>query len=109
PTELSRIRKVNCDRCHGSGFIYRNPTVVKGLLTQINAGNRQLLEMGIAAPGDCVFSPSLHAAEIHDMDKITLGVTDILNEGQVIQRGAAKRSQASTSLAENEDRLWYAS
>lgn len=112
PTELTRIRKVNCASCHGTGFIYRNATVVRGLLTQINSGNRQLLDLGIAAPGDCIFSPSLHAAEIHDMDKITLGVTDVLNEGQVIQRNAASLSNAQhvlSSLSANEDRLWYAS
>ena len=98
PTEATRIQKVNCESCYGTGFLYRNATVVKGLLTQINAGNRQLIDLGIAAPGDCVFSPSLYAAEIHDMDKITLAVPDVLNEGQIIQRKAGQ----------DTDRLWYA-
>ncbi|NJL53724.1 hypothetical protein HC928_00365 [bacterium] len=110
PTEATRIRKVNCDTCEGLGFIYRNATMVKGLLTQINAGNRQLIDVGLVLPGDCVFSPSLNACEIHDMDKITLCVSDVLHEGQVIQRNAARLSfakQKTTSLKLNEDRLWY--
>lgn len=110
PTEATRILKINCDVCYGTGFLYRNPVVVKGLITQVNAGNRQLIEMGLAAPGDCVFSPSLKAAEIHDMDKITLGIPDVLNEGQVIQRNAAHLSNAryvDNRLSTDEDRLWY--
>ena len=111
PNEATRIRHINCPNCHGTGFIYRNATKVLGLITQINAGNRQLVDLGIALPGDCVFSPSLYAEEIHDMDKITLCITDVLHEGQTIQRGAAHLSYAKTrptDLEEHEDRLWYA-
>lgn len=111
PNEAIRIREVNCPNCHGYGFIYRNATQVLGLLTQVNAGNRQLIDIGIAMPGDCVFSPSLSACEMQDMDRVTLCVTDVLNEGQVIQRGAAHLSNARlrpTDLEETEDRLWYA-
>lgn len=110
PNEAIRIREINCPNCHGYGFIYRNATRVRGLLTQINAGNRQLIDAGIAMPGDCVFSPSLGACEIQDMDRVTLCVTDVMNEGQTIQRGAAHLSTARlrpTDLAETEDRLWY--
>lgn len=111
PNEAIRIREVNCPNCHGYGFIYRNATQVLGLLTQINAGNRQLIDIGLALPGDCVFSPSLAACELHDMDRVTLCVPDVLHEGQVIQRGAAHLSNARlrpTDLETTEDRLWYA-
>ena len=110
-TEATNIRRFDCEACHGDGFIYRNAQVIIGLLTQVNAGNRQLIDIGLAFPGDCVFSPSLGAPEINDMDKITLCITDVLNEGQVIQRNAARLSNAKfrhTALAANEDRLWYA-
>lgn len=111
-TEATNIRNFDCGSCHGDGFIYRNAQIITGLLTQINAGNRQLLDIGLAFPGDCVFSPSLDAPDLDDMDKVTLCITDILHEGQVIQRNAARLSNASTrptDLAPNEDRLWYAS
>lgn len=111
PNEAIRIREVNCTNCHGYGFVYRNAQKVKGLLTQINAGNRQLIDIGIALPGDCVFSPSLSYAGFQDMDRVTLCVTDVLHEGQTIQRGAAHLSNARlrpTDLDVTEDRLWYA-
>jgi hypothetical protein len=111
PNEAVRIRRINCPNCHGTGFMYRNAQRVLGLLTQINAGNRQLLDAGVAMPGDCIFSPSLQAEELQDMDKVTLCVTDVLNEGQIIQRGAAHLSNAQlrpTDLETSEDRLWYA-
>lgn len=111
PNEAIRIREVNCPNCHGYGFIYRNATKIKGLLTQVNAGNRQLIEIGLALPGDCIFSPSLGVCDLQDMDRVTLCLTDVAHEGGTIQRGAAHMSNARlrpTDLAENEDRLWYA-
>lgn len=110
PTEATRIREVHCQNCFGTGFIYRNATKVLGLLTGVNAGNRQLLDIGVAQPGDCVFSPSLQSLEMQDMDRVTLCITDVLNEGQTIQRAAAHLSNARlrpTDLATTEDRLWY--
>lgn len=110
PTEATNIRDFSCTSCHGDGFIYRNAREVVGLLTQINAGNRQLQDIGLAFPGDCVFSPALDGPDMEEMDKVTLCVTDVLNEGQVIQRNAAKLSYAAMrpgDLTANEDRLWY--
>lgn len=111
PNEATRIRQVDCRTCHGYGFMYRNATKVLGLLTAVNAGNRQLIDIGVAMPGDCTFSPSMYADEMQDMDKVTLCITDVLHEGQVIQRNAAHLSNASlliTDLTTQEDRLWYA-
>lgn len=108
--EATRIRKVNCNKCHGTGFFYRNAQMVKGLLTQLNPGNRSLMNLGNTFPGDCVFSPSLQGPALADMDKVTLCVTDVLHEGQTIQRGAAHMSNARfipDDLAVEEDRLWY--
>jgi hypothetical protein len=111
PNEAIRIRRPNCPNCHGWGFIYRNATKVLGLLTAVNAGNRQLIDIGLALPGDAVFSPSLYEAVLTDMDRVTLCLTDVLHEGQTIQRGAAHMSNASLipdDLLSTEDRLWYA-
>ena len=111
PNEAIRIREVNCSNCHGYGYVYRNAQKIKGILTQLNAGNRNLMDIGVGMAGDCTFSPSLSAPELQDMDRVTLCVTDVLNEGQMIQRGAAHLSNARlrpTDLTEAEDRLWYA-
>lgn len=109
-TEATNIRRFDCESCHGDGFIYRNAQVITGLLTQVNAGNRQMLDIGLAFPGDCIFSPSFSSGELNDMDKVTLCLTDVLHEGQVIQRNAAGLSYARlkpTDLSAAEDRLWY--
>jgi len=109
-TEVVNIRPIDCPTCHGDGFIYRNARLITGLLTQINAGNRQLIDLGLAFPGDAIFSPALTSPDMHDMDKVTMCITDVLHEGQVIQRNAARLSNAKarpTDLDASEDRLWY--
>lgn len=109
-TEVTNLRNVHCPSCHGESFVYRNARVVTGLLTQVNAGARQITDAGTIYPGDCTFSPSFAGPDMEDMDKVTLCVTDVLNEGQVIQRNAAYLSNARlrpTDLATTEDRLWY--
>jgi hypothetical protein len=106
----ARIRSLSCVQCHGDGFIYRNAQLITGLLTQINAGNRRLVEAGYLLPGDCTFSPSLRGPKINDFDKITFTFSEVLDEGQVICRNAARLNENKTmptSLAANEDRLWY--
>lgn len=109
-TEMTRIRRVNCPNCHGEGYLYRNAQLITGLMTQINAGNRQMLPEGLAFLGDFVFSPSLKVPDLQDMDKVSFLTTEVLNEGQTIQRNAAGMSEArltNSSLSSAEDRLWY--
>jgi hypothetical protein len=111
-TQMTRMRLTNCNKCGGYNIIYRNATKVLGLITSLNGGNRSLIDIGLAMPGDCVFSPSLRAQEMHDMDRVTMCVEDVFNEGQTIQRNAAHLSEARyvpTTLTVDEDRLWYAS
>lgn len=103
---------IHCDMCNGDGYIYRDPQVIRGLITGVNAGQRQLLEMGFAMPGDAVFSPSLTlgAVSVSDFDRITFLFSQPVSEGQVIVRGAANTADnvfLTTHLATNEDRLWY--
>lgn len=103
---------IHCDMCQGDGYIYRDPQAIRGLVTGVNAGQRQLLEMGFAMPGDAIFSPplALGANSVSDFDRITFLFTQPVSEGQVIVRGAAHTSDnvfLETHLAEHEDRLWY--
>ncbi len=108
PSTLSRI---NCNKCQGDGFLYRNQRCVKGLITSIQAGpNRKLLEGGYAVAGDAVFSPSLNVGRITDFDKITFTFSESIGDGQVIFRGAAHHNENQglrIGVAEDEDRLWY--
>lgn len=104
-------RRLDCAQCGGSGWIYRNAQVIKGLVTSVEAGrSRQLIELGYAVPGDCVFSPSLNAVQVTDFDRITFQYAVPVNEGQVILRNAANledNAMLDLGLAANEDRLWY--
>lgn len=95
----------------GTGWRYRDAQYVRGLVTGIEAGrNKQLLEMGYAIPGDCVFSPSMDIGPIGDFDKITFTVPTTVDEGQVIIRNAANMDTNATlshDILPAEDRLWY--
>ncbi len=107
PTKSS----IFCSYCRGDGYIYRDPMCIHGMVTSVMAGKRQLLEMGFAMPGDCTFSPPLTVyPSVSDADRITFTKSSVINEGQVIVRGAAhigENKQLTSNLAENEDRLWY--
>ena len=104
-------RRYGCEQCGGLGYIFRDAQVIKGLITSIESGkNRQLLEMGYAVPGDCVFSPSLHAREIQDFDRVTFGYASPVSGGQIIMRNSANMNDnalRSLGLEPTQDRLWY--
>jgi len=105
------VRIMNCQKCQGDGWIYRNARVIHGLITSIDPGrDKRLLDIGYAIPGDAVFSPSIAIRNLADFDRITLLYPSPINEGQVILRGAAhleENAHIDTDLEENEDRLWY--
>ncbi len=100
-----------CGFCRGDGYIYRDATCITGLVTGVMAGKRNLAEMGFALPGDCVFSPPLTVyPSVSDADRITFTKSSVINEGQVIVRGAAhigENKSLKSNLEPNEDRLWY--
>jgi hypothetical protein len=105
-----KVRKMTCEQCNGIGYIYRNAQVIRGLLTSINSGNRQMLDIARAEPGDCTFSPSLDVSFISDFDKITFTIAVPIDDGQQIMRGAGTMEDnagLNTRLETNEDRLWY--
>lgn len=107
---LARRRQISCEQCDGNGWLYRNARTIKGLVTSVNSGNRNLVDIGYAEPGDCVFSPSLDVGLISDFDKVTFTYPVPLDGGQQIMRNAANMSDnkgLNTRLTETEDRLWY--
>jgi hypothetical protein len=104
-------RKINCQACGGTGWIYRNAQVIKGIVTSVDTGRgRKLLEMGYAVPGDCTFSPSLRGPTISDFDRITFKYAIPVSDGQTIVRNAAKiqdNQLVDASLTTLQDKLWY--
>lgn len=106
----ARLRRMDCPQCSGDGMIYRGARCVIGLITSVSPGHRYLLTAGIAMPGDCVFSPSMKACDITELDKITFTRAESVNDGQVILRGAHRldtNRTIITDLTPLEDRLWY--
>lgn len=105
------LRRLNCTRCQGDGYIYRQARCIKGLLTSVESGpNRKLIEAGYAVPGDAVFSPSLDVEPIGDFDRITFTKSTFVGEGQIILRNAANiedNAARRTGISTSEDRLWY--
>lgn len=106
-------REPYCPRCRGDGWLYRVPQVVKGLATSIRQ-QRNILDAGIAQPGDMVFSPALEPEgcnhdyrKIGAWDRLTATWEQPLDDGHVLVRGAAQNLALETFLQPNEDRLWY--
>lgn len=111
-----RRRDPHCPRCGGSGWLYRDPLVMTGLAVSIRQ-QRNIMDAGIAQPGDMTFSPQLNVANcstpnrrITAYDKFTALWSQTVDDGQVIVRGAGTRDDNKhriTHLLTNEDRLWY--
>lgn len=112
-----RRREPFCQRCRGDGWLHRDPKVVIGLATSIRQ-QRNILDAGIAQPGDMMFSPSLESLDcslegprkIGAYDKLTALWSQPLDDGNVLVRGAATLDEnlgLNSFLTKDEDRLWY--
>lgn len=108
-THVPRRRTlVNCHRCGGEGYVFRDPRKIVAMITSISE-NRERLEGGWAEPGDCIMSVR-PGYQITSGDLITFTWGQPISGGQVIVRGAGTASEnieRTTNLAANEDRLWY--
>lgn len=111
-----RRREPFCPRCRGDGWLYRSPQLLTGIVTSIR-GQRNILDAGIAMPGDMLLSPEfgdvcgdIDRRSIGAFDKITATWPQPLDDGHVLVRGAAtsyENKGLQTFLQSNEDRLWY--
>jgi len=112
-----RRRDPFCDRCGNDGWLFRAPALLTGTITGIRF-QKNIIDTGIAEPGDAVFSPQLSESDcssnmtrvIGANDKLTATWPEPLNDGHVLIRGAGSLSRNEgyrTSLVDNEDRLWY--
>ena len=96
---------MSCTRCE-NGILYREPEQIMGLITSISY-QRQLLEEGLIAPGDCFMSvaPSQKRPP-SDFDRVTFTWPEPISDGQVIHRGVEAESR--DDLQANEDIVHYA-
>jgi hypothetical protein len=111
-----RRRDPFCPRCRGDGWLYRQPKVLLGLVTSIR-GQRNILDAGIAMPGDMLLSPQIgddcgdcDSRSVGAYDKITALWEQPLDDGHVLVRGAAtsyENQNLVTGLTSSQDRLWY--
>lgn len=118
PNRMDTTQRPFCPRCNGYGFLWRDPVVLPGLLS--NAIVRAEPAMaGWLTPGDLQFSPapipenpvSTSRRPIGEMDKFTATwPTAMDGGGQVILRGAASllpAPGAGFDIDPLADRLWY--
>lgn len=98
----------SCITCYGSGYIYRDPVKIVGLLTALTT-NKFWSQVAWISPGDLSFSPSARTRRIGDFDRIQL-TSPVPVESQVITRGqATSYSPRPSSLESNEDYLYWES
>lgn len=77
----------NCMACKGLGWIWIEAGEILGLITSISQ-HKELLDAGIAAPGDLVLSPDLRYT-LSDYDMIKFRWPEgIPYEGELLTRGA---------------------
>lgn len=86
---------INCAVCHGFGWFYPFPPIkLKGLVSDVQM-RKDLLDLGIAEPGDLLFSPLPGAAHLSDYDLILLPWKQgVPSEGQLIVRGTGPTDEA---------------
>lgn len=116
PDAQGQNRSPHCNNCNADGWLFRSPVLVRGLATSIRQ-QKNILDAGIAQPGDMQFSigPGFTGCgqdqrRISRNDKFTATWSQPLDDGQTIVRGAAHMQDnigLNNNVAITEDRLWY--
>jgi hypothetical protein len=87
----------SCQACHGLGWVWIPAGQIQGLATNVSQ-HKELLQAGIATPGDMVFSPQIGTV-ISDYDMIQLTWPDgIPFEGEAIKRSSGSTDTAFYSI-----------
>ena len=95
PCESSVERPlITCPYCKGTGILHLERQEIRGIMADIKM-DKQLLNSGIASPGDMAFSQEIGRIELTEWDMLKMQVPQPY-EGQLVTRGAG--------LA---DTLWY--
>lgn len=83
----------NCVACHGIGLVWISSGQIVGLVDDIQQ-HKELLDIGIAQPGDMVFSPQI-GTNLAEFDMIQFTWPDgITVEPELITRGSAQTDNA---------------
>lgn len=78
----------NCAACKGIGIVWISSGQILGLVQNVNQ-QKDLLQSGVAAPGDLVLSPDPKYT-VSDYDKVNIAWVDgIPYEGQLVRRAAS--------------------
>jgi hypothetical protein len=111
-----QTRSPHCKNCNGDGWLFRDPVIVRGLATSIRQ-QKNILDVGIAQPGDMQFSigPGFlgcgqESRRVGRNDKFTATWSQPLDDGQTIVRAAASMAEnigLDNNVEIDEDRLWY--
>jgi len=112
----SQTRNPLCPICAGTGTIYRDPYIVRGLATSIRQ-ERNILDAGEAQPGDMQFSITPDRLDCADGprrvsrdDRFTAMWSQPLDEGQTIVRAAATledNARFTNNVDLDADKLYY--
>lgn len=95
-----------CTSCRGRGILYRDPVMIDGLLSSLSS-NRLWASVGWVQPGDLSFTPSTHAREISNADRITLTVPFPVDSQLIVRGKEAAFSPRSSDLRASEDYLYW--
>jgi hypothetical protein len=112
----STNKYLSCSKCGNEFWLYRDPVVVTGFTTSIRQ-NLNISPDAMLMPGDMMFGTGYPSNDysgrtpriIGMFDKLTATWPQPVDGGQVIVRGAGSKGKGAefTTLAENEDKLWY--
>lgn len=87
----------NCKACFGLGWLWLDKGEIRGLVTNISQ-EKNLLQAGIASPGDLVFSPGLEYT-LADNDKIQFTWPEgIPYEGELVVRGGTRSTDINSDM-----------
>lgn len=97
-----------CDKCYGTGIVYRDPVIGKAIIDPISA-NRIWSQQSWIQPGDISMMPPTYFRRVGNFDKI-LVLLPVPVDSQVLYRGVKTQgSPRPSGLLANEDYLYWES
>lgn len=99
-----------CPEHEAGGYIYREESTIRGLVTDVRQ-SRELSELGLWLPGDCVFSPQSDVV-VSEMDKVVFTWALPHGEGDPLVRGEGPAERltyeaVSALYVGDEDKVKY--
>jgi hypothetical protein len=95
-----------CTKCYGRGYVYRDAVQMDGIIASLTF-TTNFVQLGWIKPGDMTFSPSIHARDIGDFDRIRLTLPTSVEPELLVRGSATSLTPRPPGLADNEDYLKY--